>query len=143
MANGTSEWYFGQAIGWAAGGAIGCGLGAASLNFVNTLGDVQLIFFVSSLSGMYGAVGGVIGGVIGYVLAHFFHEAWASWRTCTSFLFAIFFSILIFSLITFHSAGQNLDLLVHERLMISAGFVAAFIAAGLGGVVNMLRGVRG
>jgi len=142
MANGTSDWSFGQGIGWAAGGAIGCGVGAATLDFVNAIGDFQLIVFVTSLSGMYGAVGGVIGGVIGYVLAHFFHEAWAGWRTSTSFLVGLFLSILIFSLLTFPSAGQKLDLLVHERLMIVAGFVAALVAAGLGGVINMLRATR-
>ena len=142
MANGTSDWSFGQGIGWAAGGAIGCGLGAATLDFVNALGDFQLIFFVTSLSGMYGAVGGVIGGVVGYVLAHFFHEAWSGWRTSTSFLVGLFLSILIFALLTFSSAGQHMELLAHERLMIVAGFVAAFVAAGLGGVINMLRATR-
>jgi hypothetical protein len=134
-----SEWSFGQAIGWAAGGAIGCGLTGACLGFVNALGDWSLIFFVSSLSGMYAAIGGVIGGVIGYALAHFFHEAWAGWRKSSSFLFGIFFSILIFSLITFNAAGQHLELLAYNRLMIVAGFVAALVAAGLGGVVNLLR----
>ena len=142
MANGTTEWSFGQGIGWAAGGAIGCGVGAATLDFVNALGDFSLLFFVSALSGMYGAVGGVIGGVIGYVLAHFFHDAWAGWRIGTSFLFGLFLSILIFSLLTFQSAGQNMELLAHERLMIVAGFVAAFVAAGLGGVINILRVTR-
>lgn len=140
--NGTRDWSFGQGIGWAAGGAIGCGFGAATLNFVNALGDWQLIFFVSFLSGIYGAIGGVIGGVIGYVLALFFHDAWSGWRISTSFLFGLFFSMLIFSLLTFHSAGQNMDLLVNERLMIVAGFVAALVAAGLGGVVNLLRAAQ-
>ncbi len=142
MANGTTDWSFGQGIGWAAGGAVGCGVGAGTLDFVNALGDFQLIFFVTSLSAMYGAIGGVIGGMIGYVLAHFFHDAWLGWRISTSFLVGIFLSILIFSLLTFHSAGTNMDLLVHERLMIVAGFVAALVAAGLGGVINMLRAAR-
>src|SRR5579864_9116881 len=106
--NAWSEWSFGQAIGWAAGGAIGCGLAGACLGFVNALGDWSLIFFVSSLSGMYAAIGGVIGGVIGYALAHFLPEAWAGWRIGSSFLFGLFFSVLIFSLITFNAAGQHL-----------------------------------
>ena len=140
--SGLSEWSFGQAIGWAAGGAIGCGVAAGCLAFVNALGDWNLIFFVSSLSAMYGAIGGVIGGVIGYPLAHFFLKAWSGWRISTSFLFGIFFSILIFSLTTFHSAGQHLELLAFDRLMIVAGFIASLVTAGLGGVVNLLRSAQ-
>ena len=142
MANGETDWSFGQGIGWAAGGAIGCGVGAGTLAFANSLGDFSLIFFVTSLSAMYGAIGGVIGGIIGYVLAHFFYEAWAGWRISTSFLVGLFLSVLIFSLLTFHSVGQNVDLLVHARLMIVAGFVSSLVAAGLGGVINMLRASR-
>jgi len=139
MASSMADWSFGQCLGWAAGGAIGCGLGAATLDFVTALGDFQLIVFVSALSGMYGAIGGVIGGVIGYALAHFFHDPWADWHVRSSFLFGLFVSLLIFSLISFPSAAQYRSLLEHERLMIVAGFIAAIVAGGLGGILNMLK----
>ncbi len=140
MANYMDDWSFGQCIGWAAGGAIGCGLGAATLGFVTALGgDFQLLVFISALSGMFGAIGGVIGGVIGYALAHFFHEPWASWQVSSSFLFGLFISLLIFSLIAFPSSPQYSSMLEHERLMIVVGFIAAVIACGLGGILNMLK----
>jgi hypothetical protein len=142
MANGASDWSFGQFIGWAAGGAIGCGVGAATLDFVNAIGEFQLILFVTALSGMYGATGGLIGGGIGYVLAHFFHEPWSGWEMRSSFLVGLFLSLLIFSLLAFPSAPQHTALLAHERLMIVAGFIAALVAGGLGGVVNLLRASR-
>src|SRR5262249_7481798 len=104
MANGDSEWSFGQFIGWAAGGAVGCGVGAGTLDFVNALGDFQLILFVTSLSAMYGAVGGVIGGGVGYILAHFFHEHWSGWEMRSAFLAALFLSLLIFSVLAFPAA---------------------------------------
>ena len=142
MADPTADWSFGQCIGWAAGGAIGCGVAAATLDFANSLGDFSLIVFVSALSGMYGGIGGLIGGVVGYALSHFFHEAWAHWSMSTSFLFGLFLSLLIFSVLTFPAAVHYPNLLAHERLMIVAGFISAVVAGGLGGIVNMLRAQR-
>ena len=139
MANGTTDWSFGQAIGWAAGGAIGCGLGAMTLGFVSAPDDFMRSWFVGSFSGMSGAIGGVIGGVIGYALAHFFHEAWAGWRMSTSFLVGLFMSLLIFALITFPYAAHGPELLAAGRLMLVAGFISGLVAAGLGGVINLLR----
>jgi MFS family permease len=142
MADPTEDWSFGQAIGWAAGGAVGCGVGAGTLDFVNAIGDFSLILFVTSLSAMYGAIGGLIGGVVGYALAHFFHDAWSGWRMSTSFLFGLFLSLLIFAVLTFPVAVHVPGLLMHERLMIVSGFIAAVSAGGLGGIVNMLRAHR-
>jgi len=142
MANGVSEWSFGQFIGWAAGGLVGCGVGAGTLDFVNSVGDFQMILFVTSISAMYGGIGGLIGGGVGYILAHFFHEHWAGWEMRSSFLVGLFLSLLIFSLLAFPSAPHQLPLLVHERLMIVAAFVAALVAAGLGGIINLLRESR-
>ena len=51
MADPTADWSFGQCIGWAAGGAIGCGVAAATLDFANSLGDFSLIVFVSDNGG--------------------------------------------------------------------------------------------
>src|ERR1051325_1347506 len=142
MANGTTDWSFGQAIGWAAGGAVGCGVAAATLNFVSPVGEFEFLRFVTSIAAMYGAIGGVIGGVLGYALAHFFPAAWSEWRMSTSFLFGLFLSMLIFAVITFPVAVHVPGLLMHERLMIVSGFIAAVSAGGLGGIVNMLRAHR-
>jgi len=142
MANEMTDWSFGQAIGWAAGGAIGCGVAAATLNFVSPVGEFEFLRFVTSIAAMYGAIGGVIGGVLGYALAHFFPAAWSEWRMSTSFLLGLFLSMLIFAVITFPSAGQKMDLLVQQRMMLVAAFVASFVAAGLGGVLNMFRAIR-
>ncbi len=142
MANSVADWSFGQFIGWAAGGAIGCGLGAGCQDYITALGDFQLIIFVTSLSAMYGAVGGLLGGAIGYGLAHFFHQPWSAWEMKSSFLFGLFLSLLVFSLISFPAAARYTSLLEHERLMIVAGFIGAVVAAGLGGVLNMLKTSR-
>src|SRR6266571_4786304 len=113
MADPTADWSFGQCIGWAAGGAVGCGVGAGTLDFVNAPDDFQLVLWVTSLSAFYGAIGGVIGGVVGYALAHFFHEAWAGWRMSTAFLSGLFLSLLIFSLLTFPGAVHTMSMLAH------------------------------
>jgi len=142
MADLTADWSFGQCIGWAAGGAVGCGVGAGTLAFVNAPDEFQLVLWVTAFSAFYAAIGGVIGGVVGYALAHFFHDAWAGWHMSTSFLTGLFLSLLVFSVLTFPAAAHPPSMLAHTRLMIVAGFIAAVVAGGLGGIVNMLRAQR-
>src|SRR5437667_12782591 len=97
----TADWSFGQCIGWAAGGAVGCGVGAGTLAFVNAPDEFQLVLWVTSFSAFYGAIGGVIGGVVGYALAHCFHEAGEGWHMSTAFLSGPFWSLLLCSVLAF------------------------------------------
>jgi len=139
MASRANEWSFGQFVGCAAGGALGCGLGAASQDYVTALGNFDAIIFVSAVGGIFGALGGLLGGALGYAVSHLLDDTWDAWDMRSSLFFEFVLSLLFFSLISFPSAAAHPSMLAHERLIIVVGFIAATVAGGLGGIINHLR----